>query len=291
MPERPELDGQRERLSEEVVGLQITNVAVCEPLVLRRMLDASAARALTGQAIARVRRRVHFILFDLQGPAPATLMAVHPMLAGRSSLGDPDARLTKDTVLRLCLSDGRELRYRDEERMGKVYLARTADEAQIPGLAQTGDDVLAPNFTVERLAAIARGRKEQLKTFLLDKGALDALANAYADEALFAARLHPKRRVNELSQAELAALRAGTIEVLSEAAAAVRDARPPLAAKLRGHLRVRNKMGQPCRACGGPIRVCGVNGHDAFFCGACQVDPAGRGMVNWSTLAQRRDRG
>ena len=58
MPERPELDYQRERLSEEVVGLQITGVEVCEPLVLRRMLDASAAEALGGQAIARVRRRV-----------------------------------------------------------------------------------------------------------------------------------------------------------------------------------------------------------------------------------------
>lgn len=284
MPERPELDYQRARLSEALLGLHFVQVEVCEPLVLRHRVEGTAAQALVGQAIGGVRRRAHVLLFDLCGPGAASLMAVQPMLAGRFWLGAPTARLTKDTALRLHLSDGRELRYRDDERMGKVYLCRADQEGELPSLEKVGEDVLGPGFTVERLQELARGRADQLKTFLLDKSTLDALGNAYADEALFAARLHPKRRVRELSPVELAALHAGVVSVLQEAAEAVGAARPPLEAKLRDHLQVRNKKGQPCSACGGPIRVCGVNGHDAFFCGRCQVDPAGRGLIDWSRL-------
>lgn len=291
MPERPELDYQRDQLNARVAGQQITGAEVREPLVLRRLLEATAEASLVGQRIEPVRRRAHFLLFDLSGPAPATLMAVHPMLAGRFWLGPPGERVTKDTALRLKLSGGEELRYRDDERMGKVYLCVRAQEPELPGLDRTGIDVLSAAFTPAKLQALAKGRREQLKTFLLDKRTLDALGNAYADEVLFAARLHPKRRVSELSKDELRALHAAIVGVLSDAAAAVRAAAPPLEAKLRDHLRVRNRKGAPCSACGEPVRVCGVNGHDAFFCGRCQVDPAGRGLIDWSRLAAHKEQG
>lgn len=281
MPERPELDHQRGLLAAALTGAQITGVEVQDPVVVRHMVEGGAPAALIGQAVRGVRRRAHFLLFDLEGPAACTLLAINPMLAGRFSRAEPGERRPKDCCVELALGGLGLLRYRDDERMGKVYLARAEAEAQIPGLAVVGVDVLGPAFTVEALAALCRGRRDQVKNLLLDKTALDALGNAYADEALFAAGLHPKRRCASLSPAEVAALHAGIVSALTEAAAEVARRQPPLDAKLRDFLRVRNRKGAPCARCGAPVRVCGVNGHDAFFCAVCQPDTAGTSRVPW----------
>jgi formamidopyrimidine-DNA glycosylase len=173
------------------------------------------------------------------------------------------------------------MRYRDDKQMGKVYVYAPADRDKVPGLEKIGVDVLGPEFTPERLRVLARGRREQVKVFLMDKATIDAFGNAYADEALWAARIHPKARVNELSADALLRLHGAMIAVLSEARDEVAARKPPLDAKVRDFLVVRNKKGAPCPRCGAPVRVLGVLGHDAFFCAVCQPDEKGRGLVDW----------
>lgn len=280
MPERPDLDYQVPLLAAEVVGRGITAVTVGMPTVLRVMVAGDVRALLAGAEIASVQRRLHFVLFTLRNTSVD--LAIHPMLAGRFTLTSPESRRTKDTAVVFSLSDGRELRYRDDVEMGKVYVLPSGAWDRVPGLGKVGLDVLDPEvFTRAAFRALAAKRRDQVKVFLLDKGALDALGNAYADEVLWTAGIHPKARVSELGEAELDALYEALPRVLREASAEIRRRAPPLDQKLRDFLHVRGRKGEPCDRCGQPVRVAGVLGHDAFFCAQCQPDRAGRGLVDW----------
>lgn len=268
MPERPDLEWVVPNLAREVVGASIVDVRVRKPVVLRCL-----AADIRGR-IGGVTRRAHFVLFDLG----ARELVVSPMLAGRFQL---DGRATADTALELQLDDGRTLRYRDDVQMGKVYLVEHGAWGTVPGLADVGVDVLGPDFTRERFRALAKARRDQVKVFLLDKAALDALGNAYADEVLWAAGLHPKRMVRSLSDAELDALHDAVVQVVGDACRTIHDRAPPLPEKLRDFLHVRGRKGEACDRCGTTLRTTGVHGHDAYFCPKCQPDVGGKGLVDW----------
>ncbi len=281
MPERPELDHQLGILRREILGAEVLRAELCDPVLMRMMVEGDPRERLAGATLAAVERRAHFLVFTLGGAAAGLVLALHPMLAGRLSLVAAGARRTRDTGLVLALGDGRELRYRDRRQMGKIYLVAAAERDRVPGLGTVGIDVLSADFTLAAFTALARRRRDQVKVFLLDKTALDALGNAYADEVLFEAGIHPKARVRELDDAALARLHAAIPAVLRAAAEEVARREAGLDEKVRDFLKVRNRKGAPCPVCGAPIRVAGVRGHDAFFCAVCQPDLKGRGFVGW----------
>lgn len=290
MPERPDLAWVIPQLHEALAGHTVGEVTIGDPIVLRLGVRGTLDELLPGQRITRVHRHLHFVVFELE-PAegqPPMVLAIHPMLAGRFRLQEPSARRTKDTCVAFVAEgagpDGADLevRYRDDKRMGKVYLMPSEARGSIPGFEPVGVDVLDPDgFTVDVLSAILRTRRDQLKVFLLDKGAVDAFGNAYADEALHRAGLHPKRRCRELSDEEVTALHTAMVDTLAEATAEVAARAPRLDEKVRDFLRVRNRKGEDCPSCGTTIRTVGVRGHDAFFCPTCQPDPKSRGFVSW----------
>lgn len=277
MPERPDLDYVVPRLDAALRGAIIVGTRVKKPVVLR------ITEPILG-TITRVTRRAHYVLFDLtQADKASHVLAISPMLAGRFDLvvaaGGRLPRDPADLAVALLLSDGRELRYRDEVQMGKVYLVPAGQV--VPGLETVGVDVLSPAFTLDRLRALAKGRRDQVKLFLMDKTALDAMGNAYADEVLWAAGLHPKRPVRTLSEEELGRLHAAIIQVIAESSATIEARQPALYEKVRDFLHVRGRAGEACDRCGTKLRTVGVLGHDAFFCPKCQPDTLGRGFVDW----------
>jgi formamidopyrimidine-DNA glycosylase len=283
MPERPELDYVVPILARELSGLAITALRVDSPVVLRVALREPASEVLPGATIEGVVRRAHFVVFALRGAEGRALeLVVAPMLAGRFSLDVPTARRTADLALTLALSDGRELRYRDDVQMGKAYVIEAGQRRNVPGLEHVGVDVLdAKSFTRAAFRALAKTRRDQVKVFLMDKSALDAMGNAYADEALFEARIHPKTFVRSLSAEETDRLHDSIVTVLAEASAEVARRAPPLDEKVRDFLKVRNRHGKPCPRCGSTIRKAGVHGHDAFFCPTCQPDERGSAIVDF----------
>ena len=288
MPERPELDYVVSILARELRGLSITNLRVDSPVVLRVALREHASDVLPGAAIEGVIRRAHFVVFVLRGAADRALeLVIAPMLAGRFSLVAPDARRTADLAVTLALSDGRELRYRDDVQMGKAYVIEAGQRRNVPGLEHIGVDVLdAKAFTYAAFRALAKTRRDQVKVFLMDKSALDALGNAYADEALFEAKIHPKTFVLRLSLPEIDRLHDAITTVITEASAEVARRAPPLDEKVRDFLKVRNRHGKPCPRCGSTIRKAGVHGHDAFFCPTCQPDERGSAIVDFRTATR-----
>jgi formamidopyrimidine-DNA glycosylase len=152
----------------------------------------------------------------------------------------------------------------------------------VPGLEKQGLDVLNPKvFTHEAFRALARKRRDQVKVFLMDKGALDSFGNAYADEACFAAGLHPKTMMKSLNDADLDVLHDAMVKVLTSARDEIAARKPSLDEKIRDFVQVRNRHGEPCPRCGTTIRRAGVHGHDAFFCPSCQPETRKTSIVDW----------
>jgi formamidopyrimidine-DNA glycosylase len=283
MPERPDLEYVVPRLDAALKDLSITGVRVLKPIVLRLAVDGSPESLFVGRSFRKVARRAHFVLFDWSDPE--TELVVSPMLAGRFTIADPKTKTSADTAVAWTLSDGHELRYRDDVQMGKVYVIPRTNRAQVPGLETIGVDVLNPKkFTREAFRAIAKKRRDQVKVFLMDKSALDAMGNCYADEVLWEAKLHPKTMVRSLTEAQVDTLHDAIVSVLTSARDIIAQRQPPLDEKLRDFVKVRNRHGEPCPRCGTKLRRAGVHGHDADFCPQCQPDGRASSIVDWRKL-------
>jgi formamidopyrimidine-DNA glycosylase len=309
MPELPDLLHVQARLREALTGRRVTAERVREPVVLRMLVQGNLS-LLLGTTLTDVLRRAHFLVFRFEGLD----LAVNPMLAGRFRLAAPGDRNEAALAFALTFegaperapggeaegrggvrsappsysserrihsgaSDSLELRYLDDKKMGKAYLVQEADWRAIPGMGAVGVDVLSAHFTPERFVSLLRHRRDQVRAFLLDKGALDSLGNAYADEVLFEAGIHPKTFCRVLSHEDAIRLHGAIVKVMSEAVAEVARRAEPIEVKVRDFLKVRLKT--DCPRCGGKIRRAGVRGMDAYFCPRCQ--PATRpGLVDWT---------
>src|SRR5262249_50900764 len=178
--------------------------------------------------------------------------------------------------------------YLDDKQMGKAYLIATDDWKAVPGMQTGGIDILSPEFTRERFVSLLKHRKDQVRVFLLDKKALDSLGNAYADEVLFEAGIHPKTFCRSLDHEQAVKLHDAIVGVMKEAVAEVARRDEPIEVKVRDFLKVRMK--EVCPRCGSKIRKAGVRGMDAYFCPRCQ--PASRaGFVDWTRTGKREMRG
>ncbi len=273
MPELPDLLYILKSLREALLGRHVTAERVKEPVVLRYAVRGNLS-LLLGRKLADLGRRSHFLAFRFEGLD----LAVNPMLAGRFRLADPGQKDEASLAFALGFGDV-ELRYLDDKKMGKAYLIGADDWGAIPGLQTGGVDILSPEFTRERFVSLLKHRRDQVRAFLLDKRALDSLGNAYADEVLFEAGIHPKTWCRSLSHADAVRLHKAIVTVMKEAVAEVARRGEAIDVKVRDFLKVRLK--ERCPRCGGKIRVAGVKGMDAYFCPRCQ--PATRaGLVDWT---------
>ncbi|WP_437913006.1 DNA-formamidopyrimidine glycosylase family protein [Sorangium sp. So ce302] len=273
MPERPDLEYVVPILARELAGAAVAAARAENSVVLHVLLPERLDALLPGAEIRRVARRAHAVVFELDG-ARALDLVISPMLAGRFSITRPgETRIPTDLAFSLTLGDGRELRVRDDVQMSKVHVLARGDFDRIPGLQRVGLDVLDPRvFTQEAFRAAARGRRDLAKDFLMDGTALDSMGDAYADEVLFEARIHPKATVQSLSEEETDRLHVAIARVLGDATRTIARRAPALDERLRDFLKVRGRPGQPCPRCGDKLRRASVHGHDAIFCPACQPE-------------------
>jgi formamidopyrimidine-DNA glycosylase len=273
MPELPDLLYVQKHLRERLVGRHVTGERVREPVVLRFAVRGNLS-LLLGRTLADVQRKSHFLVLRFEGLD----LAVNPMLAGRfrfAAPGDPD----EGTLCFALGFDDVELRYLDDKKMGKAYLIATEDWQAIPGMQTGGVDLLSPEFSRERFVSLLKHRRDQVRVFLLDKKALDSIGNAYADEVLFAAGIHPKTFCRSLTHEDAVRLHDAIVTVMNEAVAEVAKRGEPIEVKVRDFLKVRRK--DVCPRCGGKLRTAGVKGMDSWFCPHCQ--PATRaGFVDWT---------
>jgi formamidopyrimidine-DNA glycosylase len=284
MPELPDLVHVETGLRAAVAGKRIAAARTGDPTVLRIMVGEPFPAVLVGRTLKSVERRGHFMRFGL---SDGLVLVVNAMLVGRYRLvppgAEPNRKDPRSLGLALAFDGAPELQYLDDKRMGKVYVARAADEGTIPIYGQLGADVLSPAFTREALAGLIAKRRDQVRAFLMDKRALASIGNAYADEILFAAGLHPKTFCNKLASTDVDALHAAIGRVLTDAIAEIQKRDEPIEVKVRDFLKVRGRDGKPCLVCGTTLRSVRVGDGDACFCPHCQRETR-KLFLNWTRL-------
>jgi len=273
MPELPEVETIRCDLHPRVCGRTITAVRITPDAVplIDGASPAEFARRLKGRRIEALRRRGKYLILQLSG---GLHLIVHLRMTG--ALLHRDAAAPADRYVRavLSLDDNTELRFADLRKLGRLCLVAHPDEV----VGRLGPEPLDARFTAAALRQAIGRRRAPIKAVLLDQRALAGLGNIYADEALFAARIHPQRRADTLSEAENRRLHRSIRRVLRHAldnrGASFRDYVDGGGREGRHqfHVKVFRRTGQPCYVCGAEIERTKVGGRSTHFCPRCQPE-------------------
>lgn len=277
MPELPDLVYIVRRLSPALIGRRVEAVEVADPVVLRILVRGDFRDLLAGDACQTLERRGPFLRFAFGRHD----LVMHLMLAGRIRVVSTAEKPIAARRFSLELDDGNRFEYGDDKNMGKVYLCEPGRFEAIPGYLTQGVDLTGCGFDRDTFGRLIAKERRQARVFLMDQTKLSAVGNAYADEILFAARIHPKSPCNKLSAEEKNRFYDAIREVLAWGVAEVEKAARPTEEKVRGHMKVRGRAGSPCPVCGTIIRKAGVLGFDSFFCPGCQR-PKTEQFVDWN---------
>ncbi len=271
MPELPEVETIVRDLASSLPGRTIEAVEVMHPGLIEGESAADFADALAGRRVEGVTRRAKNIVIDLGG---GDRLLVNLGMTGRLLvLRTGDAGPTHLGV-RMRLDGGGELLYTDTRRFGRLWRADEAAWAAFDG--RLGVEPLSDEFTTKHLRELTQRSRVAVKSWLMDQARVVGVGNIYASEALFRARVDPRRPANELSVRELGRIRDSTREVLQEAiefrGTTFLDYRD--ASGNRGEfydrLRVYDREGEPCARCGRPVRRIVQANRSTFFCERCQ---------------------
>ena len=281
MPELPELEVVQEVLNRRLAGQTITSAEAIPPgaaIVIRDLTGEGFGTALAGAQFDSIDRRGKFLVFTLaQGGAPLWLV-INPKLTGRLQLCEPKAKKAGPVHAVLHLSGGMDLRYVDQKKMGQVFVTRQPPEqAPIADFAGMGPEALA--VSREEFKARLKPFRGEIKGVLTRSEFVAGIGNAYADEILWHAKLHPYRKRTSLSAEEVDRLYDGMRACLLEAIEKVRaEMGENIHLERRGFMAVHMKAGQPCPRCGTPVSLVGANQRITNFCRACQPGGLIKGM-------------
>jgi formamidopyrimidine-DNA glycosylase len=295
MPELPEVETVARGLQLTIPGRRILSVTLGKT----DFIDDPAAleEHLPGRTIEKVERYGKFMLLRLSpaesaanGCAKPASLLVHLGMTGNLAPNAAAVPHEKHTHVILLLDDGRELRYTDPRRFGRI--AYLTEDSLAQELQPFGADPL--EIGEEKFAARIRSRRARIKALLLDQSVLRGVGNIYADESLWRAKIHPARLGAELNRKQAAALRKLLQEILRKAIAmrgsSISDfldaAGEP--GEYQRHHRAYGREGKPCYRCGASIRRAIVAGRSSYFCPKCQ--PAPRGFHPLPLPAARKSR-
>jgi formamidopyrimidine-DNA glycosylase len=294
VPELPEVETIARGLAARVKGDVIVSVwlgSKPEPL---KSSASQIVRALESSRIAEVRRVGKHIVFDLDRVARAPLRLgsgqaspaktqvaksrrnlpakqhsqwiVHLGMTGRLLLCEPGTEIAKHTHAILAMASGRELRFVDPRRFGRLSVAN--------GFAAAGAEPL--EVELEKFVSFFHSRKTPIKSALLNQTLLSGVGNIYADESLFRAAVRPRRRASSLTKEELRRLFLSLSEVLKEAIAAGGSSISDYvdadgeAGLFQFRHRVYGREGEPCLVCATPIKRIVIAGRSSHYCPRCQ---------------------
>ena len=270
MPEVPDLEAIRKFFNKTISGKTVERVETFIPVVIRVPRD-EFIRLLTGDSLGDVHRHGKFLLFTL---ASGRVLVVNPMLTGRFAVAEPKVKRAAKTCFLLGLEGGLELRYSDQRLMGRVYLVEAEQLASVPQFAEMGPDVLSPALTEEVFADRLRKYSGQIKSILVNHKFVAGIGNAYSDEILWEARLHPYKKRTSLTDEDVSRLYHATRDVLEWAEPIVAEKMTESLdySEWRDHLRVHRRGGQPCPRCGSTISEITAGQRITSFCRTCQPE-------------------
>ena len=275
MPELPEVETVRRRLEPVLVGRTFEYVDIHDARLVRPHEPAEVAAELFGERVAAVERRGKYLIVRFES---GRALLIHLRMTGglnhdaahgrRGSLQDDPHRRA---VVRL--ENGSDVAYRDVRRFGTWLLLEPGELEPYLAL-RVGPEPLGPGFTTAYLHGRLAGRAAPLKAAVLDQRTVAGLGNIYADEALWRARLDPRRPAGGLSTDEVAELRRGIRAALrrgiAKQGADLGDG-VYASGSMQDEFNVYGRGGEPCRRCGTIIAKTRLAGRGTSFCPTCQA--------------------
>jgi formamidopyrimidine-DNA glycosylase len=265
VPELPEVESVRRQLDPELSGRTVIDVWTDPlPTVPREFMDAER---LIGRRIEHVGRRGKFLIAPLDRGLELIL---HLGMTGSFSLTDKDAYARA----LISLDDGRELAFRDPRRFGRLAVVPAGDYSQLPTLSMLGPEPLSDEFDPDRFAQVLARTTAPIKPYLLSQRPVAGVGNIYADEALWAARIHPmSRRVGRMRAHDLhTAIRDVLAAAIDREGTTFRDYRTLDGGRGRNQamLIAYGRVGTPCPRCSTPLKKIVLGGRGTTYCPRCQ---------------------
>ena len=267
MPELPEVETIKNELSPWVVGQSFITVTISDVKVVCGCSAKEVRRRLAGQKVESLGRRGKYLIFHLSN---RNALIIHLRMTG-SLLLDPekDGRYVRAAF---SLSNGHRFIFSDRRRLGKMWLVDDADAV----VCKLGPEPLDKRFTPNILRQRLSRHHIPIKSALLDQCIVAGIGNMYADEALFAARIHPLRKTDKLSANQVQALH-NSIRQILQAAIGNKGASVDTYVRPEGELgtahfdfKVAHRGGELCPVCGGTIERIVVQNRGTYFCPRCQ---------------------
>jgi formamidopyrimidine-DNA glycosylase len=276
MPELPEVETVARGLREVLPGRRVLSVRLGKT----DFIDDPAAleQDLPGGTFTRIRRLGKYLVLDLEPrktPAEESSLLIHLGMTGKISVCPPETPIELHTHVFLALDDGRELRYNDVRRFGRMaLLANGAHERVLGGLGLEPLEITAAEFRTR-----IQARKSRIKAVLLNQSVVRGIGNIYADESLWRAKIHPEKIGTQLKNDELRRLHRAVQHILREAIR-LRGSSVSDYVDLdggRGEFQQKHRAyqldGKKCFRCGTIIRRIIVAGRSSHFCPQCQPAP------------------
>lgn len=270
MPELPEVETTRRGIDPHVVGRTIERLTVRDGR-LRWPVEPALPRKLAGLRIASTSRRGKYLLLDL---GRGTLV-IHLGMSGSLRVLRKDEPPRSHDHVDLVLEGGTLLRYRDPRRFG-CWLYTEGDPLELPLLAHLGPEPLSAAFDGGHLFRVSRRKIVSVKNLVMDASIVAGVGNIYANEALFMAGVSPHRKAGRVTRAAYDRLAAAIREVL---ALSIRRGGTTLRDFVGGEgepgyfaqeLRVYEREGEPCKACGATIKLSRREPRSTYHCPRCQ---------------------
>jgi formamidopyrimidine-DNA glycosylase len=270
VPELPEVETTRRGIEPHVVGRRITRLLVHEKR-LRWPVDVSLVASVTGQAIRRAGRRAKYLLLET---GAGTLILHLGMSGSLRVLPAATPRIAHDHV-DIELDSGVTLRFNDPRRFGSLMF--TATDARLhPLLKDLAPEPLEDEFDAEYLWRVTRRRSVAIKQLIMNARLVVGVGNIYASEALFRARVRPRRQARSLSRAECArlarAIKATLAMAVKVGGTTLRDyvGADGNPGYFHQKLYVYERAGMPCRVCRNPIKQFTQGARSTYWCPTCQ---------------------
>jgi formamidopyrimidine-DNA glycosylase len=269
MPELPEVETTRRGIAPHLEGHRITGVVLRRP-DLRWPIPPEVSSLLPGQVIDTVERRAKYLL--LRTAAGTALL--HLGMSGVLRVLPANTPIGRHDHVDIALDSGQVLRFTDPRRFGALLWQMPGETHEL--LEGIGPEPLTDDFDGDLLWRLSRGRSAAVKTFLMDNAVVVGVGNIYASEALFAAGIDPRRAAGKVSRERYAKLAAEVKRILSHAitrgGTTLRDFLSPDGAPgyFYQELYAYGRAGEPCKACGTPIRVVTLGQRASFYCPSCQ---------------------
>jgi formamidopyrimidine-DNA glycosylase len=281
VPELPEVEVVRRGLANSITGRQIVQVRVYHARPVRRHLTGPEdfERQATGRTFAEPRRRGKYLWLPF---TDGDAILAHLGMSGQFRVVDTDAPLVPNTRITFSFADGEPgLRFVDQRMFGGLSLSPGGAELP-PEIAHIGRDPFDPEFDLADAVSRLRRRNTVVKRALLDQQLVSGIGNIYADEALWAARMHYARPTRTMSRTQAVGVITAAADVMRSALEYGGTSFDALYVNINGSsgyfdrsLAVYGREGEPCPRCGTPIRREPFMNRSSYRCPRCQRAPRG----------------